>query len=397
MGKKIIRLTESDIMSMVQNLVTEQKVYSDYDKSYDYKVVDNKWMATKKGENKWFSLSKYPKSIYRLNKKYPNAITTDTKVKPTTKSASDSGEKKVSKTSEKPSFENQEEGNSFRKYINEKFPKIASKYDLDITGKHDNSYIMKVAAVNMKINRDIYSFIKGETVRLFDLWNAYVKDANSLPSKVSKFAGGLYSSIFRGDYEPTTGHFVIPFVFPEYEPKISKGDDSWFTPIIRFISGSSSEDSYGKLGHMGIATVEPNGQVNIFEFGRYSGAKKGYGITKSKNIGKIAKISNGVVNNFESVCTKIKSNSQGEGPSQKMDCRLVPVTDVNKSLSMAKQTTTKEYEAFDGSTSDGDANCGTYTIEIAKAGGVPMGDFCLPNPTGVIKQFNKYSVESVVV
>lgn len=395
MASKVIKLTEADLKLIVSNILKEQKekIYTDYDGKYDYKVVNNKWMATKKGETKWFSLNKYPKSVYKLNKKYPNATTTVRQ----DDSKSDGNQVKSINNTDTPSFKNEKEGNSFRKYVNKTFPKIAKKYRLDKTGKHDNSYIMKVAVVNVVMKKDLYSFKEGQTVRLFELWESFYGDSNSLSSKISKFSGDLYSSIFKGDYEPTAGNFVIPFVFPEYEPKIDKVGDSWFTPITRFITGSSSEDTYGKLGHMGIATVEPNGQVNIFEFGRYSGAKEGYGITKSKNIGKIAKISNGVVNNFESVCSKIKSNSQGEGPSQKMDCRLVPVTDVNKSLSMAKQTTTKEYEAFDGSTSDGDANCGTYTIEIAKAGGVPMGDFCLPNPTGVIKQFNKYSVESVVV
>ncbi len=394
MASKVIKLTESDIKLIVSNILKEQqeKVYDDYDGKYDYKVSNNKWVASKKGLNKWFSLQKYPTTIYKLNKRYPNAAPQVIDDKPIKQSKDDSG-----KSTENISFNNKEEGDSFRKYINTQFPKIAKKYDLDITGKHDNSYIMKVANVIMSMNKDIYTFKKGQKVSLFDLWNGYIDDSNSMSSKVSSFGKGLSDTIFGGSYEPTVGHFVIPFVFPEYEPKIDKENDSWFAPITRAITGGSGEDTYGKLGHMGIATIEPNGQTKIFEFGRYSGAKKGYGITKTKNLGKVVEMSNGVVNNFEEVCKKIKSNSQGEGPTQKMDCRLVPVTDVNKSLRKASESTSKKYEAFDGSTKDDDANCGTYTIEIAKAGGVPMGDFCFPNPTGVVKQFNKYSVESVVV
>ena len=54
MASKVIKLTESDLKLIVSNILKEQqeKVYSDYDTKYDYKVVDNKWMATKKGENK---------------------------------------------------------------------------------------------------------------------------------------------------------------------------------------------------------------------------------------------------------------------------------------------------------------------------------------------------------
>jgi hypothetical protein len=395
MASKVIKLTEADLKLIVSNILKEQKekIYTDYDGKYDYKVVNNKWMATKKGEAKWFSLNKYPKSIYKLNKKYPNATTTGNP----DDSKSDNNQVKDSNNTNTPSFKNEEEGNSFRKYVNETFPKIAKKYSLDKTGKHDNSYIMKVAVVNVVMKKDLYSFKEGQTVQLFELWESFYDDSNSMSSKISKFSGGLYDSVVKGDYDTTIGHFLIPFVFPEYEPKIEKGGNSWFTPILKYVTGGSSDDTYGKLGHMGIATVEPNGQVSIFEFGRYSGADKGYGITKSKGLGKIAEINDGIVNNFKDICTKIKSNSQGEGPTQKMDCRLIPVTNVNDSISQATKVTTKKYEAFDGSTSDDDANCGTYTIEIAKAGGVPMGDFCFPNPTGVIKQFNKYSVDSVVV
>lgn len=54
-------------------LLSEQKVYSDYDKSYDYRVVNGKWQAKKKSGGNWFSLDKYPTSIKRLDDKYPNA------------------------------------------------------------------------------------------------------------------------------------------------------------------------------------------------------------------------------------------------------------------------------------------------------------------------------------
>ena len=184
MASKVIKLTEADLKLIVSNILKEQKekIYTDYDGKYDYKVVNNKWMATKKGESKWFSLNKYPKSIYKLNKKYPNATTTGNP----DDSKSDNNQVKDSNT---PSFKNEEEGNSFRKYVNKTFPKIAKKYSLDKTGKHDNSYIMKVAVVNVVMKKDLYSFKEGQTVQLFELWESFYDDSNSMSSKISKFSG----------------------------------------------------------------------------------------------------------------------------------------------------------------------------------------------------------------
>ena len=172
-------------------------------------------------------LRKYKKERRQeLNKKYPNATTTGNP----DDSKSDNNQVKDSNT---PSFKNEEEGNSFRKYVNKTFPKIAKKYSLDKTGKHDNSYIMKVAVVNVVMKKDLYSFKEGQTVQLFELWESFYDDSNSMSSKISKFSGGLYDSVVKGDYDTTIGHFLIPFVFPEYEPKIEKGGSSWFTPILK--------------------------------------------------------------------------------------------------------------------------------------------------------------------
>lgn len=391
MGKKVIKLTESDLYNMVQNVLSEQTIYDSHDKSYDYKVVDGKWMATKKGQNKWFSLEKYPTTIEKLDKRYPDARNQN--------EPKDGTPKKLEYYTE---FLNQEQGNSFRQYINKKFPSIAKKYDLDITGSHNNSYIKKVAKLNLIATKELYGdrIKKGEKLPAYMYWRNFLayalEEKNSLSNKFKSFVGGIIGD----DYKPTKGHFVIPFVFPEYEPKVDKKSelDKWLIPITKFIFGGDKKDSYGKLGHAGIATISPDGSTNIYEFGRYTGAKSGFGITKSKKLGKIAKIEeDGSVSNFSSLCSKIKSKTEGQGPTQKMDCRLVPVVDVEKGISQANQTTSKPYEAFDMDSTDNDSNCGTYTIEIAKAAGVPLGKYCLPNPTAIIKQFDGYSVESTVV
>lgn len=216
---------------------------------------------------------------------------------------------------------------------------------------------------------------------------------------LKKFYDGIINGLTSWSFKPTKGNFVIPFVFPEYEPKIDKGGADWFAPITKKLFGSSGkDDTYGKLGHAGIAVVLPSGNVSMYEFGRYAGAKKGYGISKAKSLGKIAKMDkDGLITNFKSVSEKIKSNSQGDGPKLSMDAKLVPAKDSTQAISTAKKTTTKKYEGFDMDATDNDANCGTYAVEIAKAAGVPLGDFCYPNPTWILDSFKNYSVESVTV
>ena len=148
MASKVIKLTEADLKLIVSNILKEQKekIYTDYDGKYDYKVVNNKWMATKKGEAKWFSLNKYPKSIYKLNKKYPNATTTGNP----DDSKSDNNQVKDSNNTNTPSFKNEEEGNSFRKYVNETFPKIAKKYKFSSLLKWGEALKSKTSMFDIK-------------------------------------------------------------------------------------------------------------------------------------------------------------------------------------------------------------------------------------------------------
>lgn len=410
-----IKLITEELESNINRIVEQnEKIYS-YGDDYDYKVSNNKWYATKKGQNKWFSMDKYPKNIANLDKKYPNARKIVGKVTSDLKKGSKTVGKVVGKSvadkDSKVEFNNTDEGNSFRKFVNQRFPKISKKYDLDITGKHNNSYIMKVANLKMILNKDKYGYNKGESAKMFYLWkNKDIKTGKNdkgFIDSVSDYAAAGFNKVrnsfnsfvdsITSKYTPTKGHYVIPFAFPEYEPKLETGTPEWVGMIAKYLTGAEKNGTYGKLGHSGIATISPNGDTNIFEFGRYSGAKSGHGITKSVKLGKIAKIEDGVLSDFESLCKKIKSKTQGDGPRLKMDCRLVPVVDVNSAIETAKQTTSKKYEAFDMDSSDSDANCATYTLEIAKSAGVPLGSYCFPNPTSVIKAFNDYSLESITV
>ena len=362
------------------SLITEQteKIYDKYDSGYDYKVSNGKWVASKKGQNKWFSLEKYPTTIQKLDTKYSDARTS--------KSSS------TTKPNRLPlPFKNKEEGDMFRNWVNDNYPDYAKTLfgdGLGRTGSYNNSYMR--AAWNHEGEDGLKSEIYTKKVLSKGGDKSFSLGDWSMPNigdTLKDWYNGIITGVKSWSFEPTKGNFVIPFVFPEYEPKLDGkgGFDEWIAPITRLWYGSDDEDgdngTYGKLGHAGIATVLPNGSVSMFEYGRYSGAEKGMGITKSKSLGKIAKMDkDGLITNFnKSVAEKIKKNSEGDGPRLSMDAKLVPTLDSSAGISQAKQTTSKPYEGFDMDATDNDANCGTYTVEVARAAGVPLGEKCYPN------------------
>jgi len=192
-----------------------------------------------------------------------------------------------------------------------------------------------------------------------------------------------------------SGDYLMIIAFPQYEPKVDKGEVvSWIQKgAIKLQTGEfPKEGTYGKIGHAGVALISKSGDVKLFEFGRYN-TKKGQGRVISKNLGRIAKIdASGNFTNAKEVAQKVKSNTQGEGPRLEMVTAIVPVPSLEKARAFAEGPAIREYEAVDFS-QGGAANCGTFAIDTAKAGGVPIGSFCSPMPVKMISHFKNYSTE----
>ena len=192
-----------------------------------------------------------------------------------------------------------------------------------------------------------------------------------------------------------SGDYLMIIAFPEYEPKVDKGEVvSWVQKAaIKLQTGEfPKEGTYGKIGHAGVALISKSGDVKLFEFGRYN-TKKGQGRVISKNLGKIAKIdASGKFINATEVAQKVKTNTQGEGPRLQMVTAVVPVPSLESAKSFAEGPAIREYEAADFS-QGGAANCGTFAIDTAKAGGVPIGSFCTPMPVKMISHFKNYATE----
>ena len=386
--ERILTLHES---AAKRHYLSEQ-VVTDHDSKYDYKKEGGNYFYKSKGSDSWKKSSGDALESIKTR-------VFDEKPSKTTKSKSKTT---TSKSKSDLPFKTKEEGDKFREWMNKYYPKTSKKLQLDPSGSYNNSYIRrawvylvpikggdKLPAGDVYMEKVLNLSDKGSD-KSFSFFNQGEKETSSDDKNFSLFS--------QSKYETTPGEFVIPFVFPEYEPKIDNpSSEGWLASISRFVTGGNNEKTYGKLGHAGIATVESSGNVRIFEFGRYEGSKKGYGITKTKNLGKIAKISNGQISNIDSVIQKIKSNTQGKGPSLKMECSVVPVKNVQSAISYGQKVTSKPYEALDFDSTDSDANCSTYAIEVAKNAGVPLGDYCFPNPTAMLGSFKKYSIKNVTI
>ena len=67
--KLVIRINESQLNSLVDKVLIKEQVYTNIDKSYDYKKNNGVWFAKNKTGNKWIDISKYPDSIKTIESK----------------------------------------------------------------------------------------------------------------------------------------------------------------------------------------------------------------------------------------------------------------------------------------------------------------------------------------
>lgn len=211
---------------------------------------------------------------------------------------------------------------------------------------------------------------------------------------------------------PQTGGFIMVFAFPDYRPSAG---DSWvnrniLAPITNTLfedggslfgvgggSGSNSSGGsvkMGKVGHGGCVIIQPDGTTGLFEFGRYE--SDDYGVVRKRNLGKIAKISNGKLLNAKQVAKIAKSKTQGEGPRLRMDVAVIPLPNPKGALQYADVKGTQEYTVADPA-QGGAKNCGTYALEVAIEGGVNTSFSCFASPRGVVDHVRPLAVETFEV
>jgi peptidoglycan hydrolase-like protein with peptidoglycan-binding domain len=200
-------------------------------------------------------------------------------------------------------------------------------------------------------------------------------------------AKGAVSGVKGGTGTKDSG-FILIWAFPEYQPRIDGNGKmmQFLGSTIRLASGGGKEGTYGKQGHGGCVVIRPNGESTCYEFGRYPGAKKGYGKVLTHQLGKIAKIKNGVLTNPEEIATIARKKTYPPGPTMEMSVAVVKLPNPSEAERYAS-VKQREYSIVDFSVGDEDANCGTFARDVAYAGGVRMGTFCYPTPKAVVNSF----------
>jgi len=228
------------------------------------------------------------------------------------------------------------------------------------------------------------------------LGTAFFKNLTTSPEKLLDFVKDLVGLDTKDEVKD---HFVFYFSFPGYEPRYD-GSGGWFEDALDWVRARTpeamqsilgKEGTYGSMGHAGVALINSTGTIDIYEFGRYSGAKKGMGIKKHSRT-KGAKIVNGKIENLESVCSLVKNNAQGHAKDYEMDGVAVPITKegYGKGMQYAKSVTSKGYEIFDFDSADDDANCATFGLEVVRAATGSGREYCLPNPGAGLKVVQMY-------
>jgi hypothetical protein len=89
------------------------------------------------------------------------------------------------------------------------------------------------------------------------------------------------------------------------------------------------------------------------------------------------------------VAIAAKRNTQGDGPRMRMEGVVFKLPKPQKAVEYAlSRRTNLKYDLTDMSFLDDDANCGTFAIDVAKAGGsLVLATFCNPLPIALITSF----------
>ena len=222
--------------------------------------------------------------------------------------------------------------------------------------------------------------------------------------------------------------WAIGLSWPTYQPGLPKSVttglkylkvNNIYTTIGKSIYGDNFKpNSIGPQGHGGVAIIDPAGNVTLAEFGRYTSGKSiedgkkwflsqpegqkfakafqekegrpvttndipaeavaSYGVVQKKSLGKIARIQNGEITNFNYILKKLKANSKDQGPYLPMDGVLVRGYDYKAGLKFINGFRTREYSLVDFLTGGG-SNCATFMMDTMRVGGIPnIPSICTP-------------------
>lgn len=269
-------LTEVTRMKKIMGLISEQ-VITDYDKSYDYKKEGDKYYTRKKGSESWNEVK--GTSLDAIKTKVFGDTSSSTK-KPSIKDYGYS--RKDYNTIDIP-FKNREEGDKFRGWINDNYPKFAKQIDLDRSGSYNNDYIKKAWETYGKEYKSKYLDINPNTqpkedgfimgwlrkklpflVQLIDaksLTNSdFTDDHMDVIKNVVKNAKNRIKNFRYGQTYGTTYEDYDDFV----AEILDKKGQSWTDLVRLYFHDSDKFDVSTTLGRFSF-NVKENGKISVYD------------------------------------------------------------------------------------------------------------------------------------
>jgi hypothetical protein len=408
--KKIIKLTESDLTKLVKRVLKEQgfdgfnlmpyayQFSQEREREREGSKVAPKENINPKNLKVGAGGKENPSQVADVNRLQTKLIALGllkTKSgKPTgyfgdaTKKALDTYNQPSGSETESFPIKNREEGNAFRAWANDNYPRLSKTLELDRSGSYNNEYIKNAWNAN----------VQGKTLGQLYL---VAKVKGQVSGATAGAESGKKPSTTPGKTTGSSAGFIIIFAFPTYKPALEKGDifSDFYSMMAKAVTGVEPSKA-PPFGHGGCVIIDSNGNSTLYEFGRYGGVKQGYGKVISVNLGKIAKIQNGRLMNAAEIASKAKSKTQGLGPQQPMESVVLDLPNPSAAASYAN-VKEREYDLTDMSTSDEDANCGTFALQVGKAGGAsgkfgaPLPPFCAPAPIALIATLRPLSLEFI--
>jgi hypothetical protein len=417
--KKIIKLTESDLTNLVKRVLKEQGWFDNLKlmpTAYQYNQERERENASPKATSKE-NINPKNLKVGDGGQYNPDEVA-DVKIlqtklialgllktksgKPTgyfgdaTKKALDDYNQSSESQTESFPIKTKEEGNAFRAFANDNYPQTSKVLELDRSGSYNNEYIQKAwsTKIGNKTLGQLYL-----TAKLKGQVSGATAGAES--GKKPSTTPGKKPSTTPGKTTGSSAGFIIIFAFPTYKPALEKGDifSDFYSMMAKAVTGVEPSKA-PPFGHGGCVIIDSSGNSILYEFGRYGGVKQGYGKVISVNLGKIAKIQNGRLMNAAEVASKAKTKTQGLGPQQSMQAVVLDLPDPSAATSYAN-VKERKYDLTDMSTSDDDANCGTFALQVGKAGGAtgkfgaPLPPFCAPAPIALIATLRPLSLEFI--
>ena len=241
-----------------KNLYLSEQIITNFDSKYDYKKENDDYFFKLKNSNSWSKA--VGTALTAIKTKVFKDIPTN--------NINQSTQSSVDKKQNSSPFKNREEGNRFRKWVNNTLPSYAKKLKLDPEGSFNNSFIINAWNYNLPLK-------SGDTMKLGDYYNLKNFNNNSTENSITIMPG--FSPNFKNKINfdnlkitDTTKNFCKPndkecaqFI-NDISDDISPGDvgNAWNAYINTTKLGNTIYSSFKNIGNRKNDVIKLWQQIN---------------------------------------------------------------------------------------------------------------------------------------